>query len=154
MTTPATPSQVEQEHRIAARCNATAGDALAFLADGLQLGRWALGCWDTQDCGGGVVSGHSLFDGSRAWVRPVPDANASRVVYWVGGSADALHPRIVAEVKAEPSADGVPQCQVALHATRSHDMDDDRWLRLVRCHEVEILLIQSQLNLRQGRSQP
>jgi hypothetical protein len=36
-------------------------------------------------------------------------------------------------------------CVVSLHARRTPDMDDARWLRLVRCHEVEILLIQAQL---------
>ena len=36
-------------------------------------------------------------------------------------------------------------CQVNLIAWRDAGMDDARWLRLVRCHQVEILLIQARL---------
>jgi hypothetical protein len=131
-------------------CPVPAKRALAFLADGEQLGHWALGCWQTRAVGDGVVQGHSLFDDKPGWVRPVADANRLTVVYHVGGSPDALSPRISAVV--EPGAafgQGPDCCRISLHASRTPDMDDDRWLRLVRCHEVEVLLIQARLALQQ-----
>jgi hypothetical protein len=129
-------------HCASVLCQVPAALALAFLADGLQLGRWALGCWRTEPAGEGVVRGHSLFDGQQAWVRPVADPAALSVVYHVGGSAQALTPRIRATVQPEP---GGAACRISLHAERTPDMDDGRWLRLVRCHEVEVLLIDAQL---------
>jgi hypothetical protein len=129
-------------HCASVRCSVPAGRAQAFLADDVQLGRWALGCWQAEPVGDGVVRGHSLFDGQPAWVRPVADPQGFGVTYHVGPSATALVPRIRATV--EPTPDGAA-CQIGLHAERTPGMDDARWLRLVRCHEVEILLIEAQL---------
>lgn len=134
-------------HCASVRCQVPAPIAQAFLADGVRLGGWALGCWQAEPVGGGVVRGHSLFDGQPAWVRPVPDAQGFGVTYHVGGSAATLVPRIRATV--EPTPDGAA-CQIGLHAERTAGMDDARWLRLVRCHEVEILLIEAQLTALQA----
>ena len=134
-------------HSASAVCSVPAARALAFLADGVRLGGWALGCWDTRDVGDGVVRGRSLFDGQPGWVRPVADAERMTVNYHVGGSPETLHPRIHATVEPGPAfGEGDDRCRIGLHATRTPDMDDARWLRLVRCHEVEVLLIQSQLD--------
>src|SRR5918993_2102050 len=130
-------------HCASAHCQASPDAALAFLADGLALGRWALGCWQTEAVGGGVVRGRSLFDDQPSWVRPVADAAAMTVTYHVGAAPDALQPRIRARI--EPGAD-TGSCRISLLASRG-DMDDDRWLRLVRCHELEVLLIQARLAL-------
>jgi|UPI000688CFE7 hypothetical protein len=133
-------------HCASVLCRAPASEALAFLADGVQLGHWALGCWQTEPLGDDVVRGHSLFDDQLGCVRPVADASRMTVVYHVGATADALSPRISAVVEPEGGTDakGV-SCRISLHATRTPDMDDARWLRLVRCHEVEVLLIQARL---------
>ena len=139
----AMPDHDAATHRASVLCAVPAPRALDYLADGLQLGRWALGCWDTESAGDGVVRGHSLFDGSPSWVRPVVDRARMTVVYHVGGAPDALHPRIHAVV--EPVESPAPGCRISLHATRAPGMDDARWLRLVRCHEVEVLLIQAHL---------
>ncbi len=144
MTTPLPPT-----HCASVVCRVPAALAFAFLADGLQLGQWAMGCWQAQPVGDGIVRGHSLFDDQPSWVRPVADAARLTIVYHVGASADALNPRISAVV--EPGAvvgQGEDCCRISLHASRSSAMDDDRWLRLVRCHEVEVLLIQARLELR------
>ncbi|MBO9649554.1 MAG: hypothetical protein J7605_13670 [Variovorax sp.] len=134
-------------HSASVICHVPAARALAFLADGVQLGRWALGCWQTRDVGNGVVQGHSLFDGQPGWVRPVADAERMTVIYHVGGSPQTLSPRIHATVEPGTAfGEGDGCCRVSLHASRTPDMDDARWLRLVRCHEVEVLLIQSQLD--------
>ncbi|MET4575170.1 hypothetical protein [Ottowia thiooxydans] len=138
-------------HCASVLCRVPASLALAFLADGRQLGRWALGCWQTEPAAEGVVRGHSLFDGELTWVRPVADSQALSVVYHVGSSAQELSPRIRATV--QPESDGAA-CHISLHAERMPDMNDDRWLRLVRCHEVEVLLIDAQLCALHPTSQP
>lgn len=129
-------------HCATVACRVSAPRALAFLADGLTLGQWALGCWQTDAVGGGVVRGHSLFDGTPSWVRPAVDEARMTVTYHVGGAPDALQPCIHATVEADADSDG---CRISLHASRTADMDDARWLRLVRCHELEVLLIQARL---------
>ena len=151
MTTAHGTSSDDRVHSASVVCRVPAAVALAFLADGLQLGRWALGCWHTEAVGDGVVRGHSLFDGLPAWVRPVTDARTAGVVYHVGGAPDALTPRIRATVQPEPDGGA---CRIGLHAERPPDMDDARWLRLVRCHEVEVLLIDALLQRELQPSQP
>ncbi len=135
-------------HRASAVCRVSADAALVFLADGLKLGQWAMGCWQTRFVGDGVVQGHSLFDDQPSWVRPVADTAGLTVVYHVGSSPDALSPRISAVVEPGTAfGQGTNCCRIALHASRTPGMDDDRWLRLMRCHEVEVLLIQARLDL-------
>ncbi|CAN5551116.1 hypothetical protein BH10PSE18_BH10PSE18_44690 [soil metagenome] len=139
-------------HRASVLCDVPALQAFAFLADGFQLGTWALGAWDTQPVGDGVVRGRSLFDDQPGWVRPVGDAARLRIDYHVGGAPEALTPRILATVEPLPAdsansvdSNGADRCRVTPHAARDPGMDDARWLRLVRCHEVEVLLIQGRL---------
>ena len=137
-----------ESHCVSVLCHVPARQALDFLANGLELGRWALGCWDTVPVGDDMVRGRSLFDGQSSYVRPVADRARQRVTYHVGGTPHALSPRIQAFVEpVEPVEAGGPSaaCRIVLHAERGPDMDDARWLRLVRCHEVEVLLIQSRL---------
>ena len=129
-------------HSASVLCCASPQQALDFLGDGQALGQWALGCWQTESIGGGVVRGHSLFDDTPSWVRPVVDSVRLTVTYHVGGAPDALAPRIHATVEPDAATGG---CRIALHASRGADMDDARWLRLVRCHELEVLLIQARL---------
>ena len=141
-----------QSHSVSVLCSVPAQQALDFLADGLELGRWALGCWDTVPIGAGVVRGRSLFDGQESYVRPVADREHLSVTYHVGGSPDALRARIEAVVEPVGGSGSSPACRIALRAQRGPDMDEARWMRLVRCHEVEVLLIQSRLALRATQS--
>lgn len=128
------------EHHVSVDCAAAPHAALAFLADGLRLGRWGLGSMDTVEVAPGLVRGTSLFDGSHSYIRPVADEASATVTYHVGSTPEALSPRIRASVQPGPRG-----CTVSLHAQRAPGMDEARWQRLVRCHEVEILLIQAQL---------
>ena len=127
-------------------CAVPAERAFAFLCDGVMLGRWALGCWQTEPRGDELFVGRSLFDGGAVWARPVGDARLLTVDYHVGASPDALVPRIMARVVSGSMVGrGAEVCLVSLIAWRDQSMDDARWHRLVACHEVEILLIQALL---------
>lgn len=124
-------------------CRVAPARAFAFLGDGRALGSWALGSLKTEEVGAGVFRGHSLFDDQPAYIRPECLATEMRVVYHVGSSPSALTPRIEADV-IEDVADA-SSCRVVLRAERPMGMSDERWNRLVRCHEVEVLLIQSRV---------
>lgn len=136
-------------HEVDATCRVPAALAFLFLGDGRSLGRWALGSWNTEEVGDGVFRGHSLFDDQPAYIRLESLAAEMRVIYHVGGLPSALNRRIeayVCEDDEDPSA-----CRVVLRAERPPDMSDERWTRLVRCHEVEVMLIQSRVERYRGR---
>ena len=136
----------ELAHVTSIVCAVDAARALPFLGDGLSLGRWALGSFDTRRIGRGLYQGTSLFDGGTVLIRPVIDHDRSQVNYWVGTRRDALSPRIMARVApTQRGTPGVPACVVSLVAWRSDGMGDAGWARLMACHEAEIHLIQSLL---------
>ena len=133
-------------HEACALCTVSVDVALDFLKDGLALGRWALGCWSTEAVGEGIFRGRSLFDDGPCYVMPVADRALGRVDYHVGADRESLVPRIHALAVPTPATSaGHDTCMVTLSARRDDAMDDARWLRLVRCHDTEILLIQALL---------
>jgi hypothetical protein len=133
-------------HCVTAECNASAQQALAFLADGIAVGRWALGCFNTVARGDGLFSGTSLFDGQELFARPLADAARMLVEYHVGTAPDRLAPRIVAKVVPGPQVGrGAGACLVSLIAWRDAAMTDERWARLKATHEAEIWLVKLQL---------
>jgi len=117
-----------------------------FLHNGAALGRWALGSLHTTEVAPGVFRGVSMFDGGTVLIRPVAHEAVLTVDYHVGSDVERLVPRIAARVTPGPAV-GRPEscCLVTLTAWRDAAMEDARWARLVACHEVEVLLIQSQL---------
>lgn len=67
--------------------------------------------------------------------------------YHIGTSAAKLVPRAMARVVPGATLGRARNtCVVSLLAWREASMPDERWARLVACHEVEILLIQSLLD--------
>ena len=140
--------QPPESHCASVMCKVPAHRAFAFLADGFALGQWALGSWQTVAVGDGVVRGLSLFYDQPTWVRPVGDFASLTIIYHVGFSRDSLRPRISAVVQAgDTLGHGTNCCRVSLHALREPGMDDAHWQRLMRCHEVEVLLIEARLAL-------
>lgn len=134
------PSAASLSHITSLVCAVDPARALRFLADGRQLGRWALGCMNTVRVATGLYKGVSLFDGSVSYVRPVLDQDRGQVDYWVGSDARELSPRITAHVQARQAG-----CLVSLAAWRSEAMSNARWARLIACHEAEIHLVQALL---------
>ena len=123
-----------------------AGRAYSFLADGLAVGRWALGSFKARRVGPNLYRGRSLFDGAEVLYRPVGDRARLIVDYHVGTDPRALVPRVMARVvPGEVTGRAPGACVVTLVAWRDAAMTDARWARLVACHEVEIRLVQAQL---------
>ena len=75
-----------------------AGRAYSFLANGLAVGRWALGSFQARRVGPNLFLGRSLFDGAEVLYRPVGDRARLIVDYHVGTDPKALVPRVMARV--------------------------------------------------------
>jgi hypothetical protein len=137
---------VPLSHCVTAECAVPARRAYAWLADGLAVGRWALGSFGARRVGPNLFRGRSLFDGAPVLYRPVGDAARLTVDYHVGTDPQALVPRVMARaIPGEATGRDGGSCLVTLVAWRDAGMTDARWERLVACHEVEIQLIQAQL---------
>ncbi len=125
---------------------APADRALAFMADGLKLGTWAMGCWNTRAAGPDLFVGTSLFDGTEGYVRIVVDRALLNVDYHVGAAPGQLAHMNTARVIPGTALGRDPQsCVVTLLAWRQGAMDDATWRRISITHEAEMLLIQSWL---------
>ena len=136
-------------HCVTAECAVPARRAYAFLADGLEVGRWALGSFAARRVGRNLFRGRSLFDGAEVLYRPVGDASKFIVDYHVGTNPRALAPRVMARVvPGDATGRRKGSCLVTLVAWRDAGMSEERWRRLVACHEVEIRLVQALLAAR------
>ena len=136
----------ELSHCVTAECAVPARRAFDFLADGLEVGRWALGSFDAEKVGRDLFRGRSLFDGTNVLYRPVGDAARLIVDYHVGTNPRTLTPRVMARViPGETTGRGKRSCLVSLVAWRDASMTEARWERLMACHEVEIRLVQALL---------
>jgi len=136
-------------HCVTAECAVPARRAYELLADGIAVGRWALGSFDARRVGPNLFRGRSLFDGAEVLYRPVGDAARLIVDYHVGTSPRALVPRVMARVvPGESTGRSRRSCLVSLLAWRDASMSEARWERLIACHEVEIRLVQAQLAAR------
>ena len=132
-------------HIATARLDVPAHSAFDFLADPVKLGRWSLGCMQTEPTGQpGVYRGRSLYDGNPAWFEIEADPSDLSIAYHIGTPERRL-PRIRAQV-VRPEICGLPRgsCYASLIAWRCAGMDDERWARLCFAHETEITLIKAQ----------
>jgi hypothetical protein len=133
-------------HAATLRVDVTADAAFDFLADPLHLGRWSLGCFDTEPAGApGLFTGVSLYDGARGYVRIDADRTRHIIDYHVGDAVSQV-PRV--SIRVVPgSVCGLPttSCYVTLTAWRLADMADERWFRLRAAHEAEIWMIKAQI---------
>jgi len=132
-------------HQAAARVAVPSGFAFDRLSEAGFVGRWALGSMGLTDVGEGVFRGHSLFDGSAAFVEIKPEPALGLIDFHVG-SQKARRPRIFIRVTPGPVLGmGAGECLVTLHALRAVDAPDETWARTCLTHEAEILLIKAQL---------
>jgi uncharacterized protein YndB with AHSA1/START domain len=128
-----------------------AEEAFRYLSDPQMLGRWALGCFNTEPTAEeGLYKGTSLFDGLETWVRLETDPKRFLIDYHVGGPEKQL-PRISTRVIPGPLyGRDHEHCLVTMTAWRTTDMSTARWQRLCASHDAEIFLIQAQLEIRKG----
>jgi uncharacterized protein YndB with AHSA1/START domain len=126
-----------------------AEEAFRYLSDPEMLGRWALGCFNTQPTAKeGLFKGTALFDGQEVWFRIETDPKRLLIDYHVG-SPENLSPRISTRVLPGPHyGRDREHCIVTMTAWRTADMADTRWQRLCASHDAEIFLIQAQLETR------
>jgi hypothetical protein len=121
--------------------------AFRFMADGIALGRWSFGCWNTVDRGEGLYSGRSLLTDAEFFVRPIGDSSNLIVIYHVGSAPDRLTPRIMAKIVPGPLVGrSASSCLISLMAWRDASMSTERWRQLTVLHEAEILLIKTHLS--------
>lgn len=126
--------------------------AYEYLCDGVSVGRWALGSFGARRVAANLFRGESLFDGTALLFRPVGNPERLEVDYHVGAVAAKLVPRAMARVIPGATLGRAKNsCVVSLLAWREASIPDERWARLVACHEVEILLIQAQLAQRRSK---
>jgi hypothetical protein len=132
-------------HSVTALIEVSADKAFAFMKDPLLLGRWSLGCMDTEPSEvEGVYTGTSLFDGGTGFFEIDADEKRLIVDYRLG-DLEQRQPRISARIiSSEVCGLEEGTCYLTLDAWRSAGMDEARWERLCRAHEAEILLIKSQ----------
>lgn len=132
-------------HLASVRIGAPAEFALDRLADPHALGRWALGSMDFRPVGEGLWERASLFDGTTSLVEIVAFPELGLIDYHVG-SREARVPRVsVRVVKGADWGLSDRECMAALTTWRAGWMDDARWHRTQRTHEVEVLLFKAQI---------
>jgi hypothetical protein len=133
-------------HMVTQQVLAPAEFAFAYLSDPIKLGRWSLGCFDTEPTEvPGLYTGVSLFDSGRGWFRIEAEASRLAIDYLVG-EPQALVRRISARIIQGPEIGYEAEtCLVSLIAWRPASMPDERWNRLRATHEAEIFLVKAQI---------
>jgi hypothetical protein len=133
-------------HSVTALIEAPAELTFAFLADPLQVGKWALASMQAQPAETpGIYRGRSLFDGEQNHFAVTAHPQLLLVEYSVG-PREALAPRIRAQViRAASVGLAATSCYLTLTAWRPADMPAARWSRLCAAHNVEIWLIKEQV---------
>jgi hypothetical protein len=110
-----------------------------YVADGVRLGEWAFGSWNTKESGDGIFSGKSLFDGKDTYIRVVPYLPMLQVDFEVGSTPRDLLPRITARI-LPPTAVEVSEgsCLLSIISWRVSGFSDQRWRMLCSAHEAEV----------------
>jgi hypothetical protein len=121
-----------------------AATVFAFMADEQKLDRWSFGTWETEIAKDGLVTGTSIFDGSKLLVRIDADEARLSIDYLIGADAAKLVPRIAVRVVPGGRLElDAASCVLTFIAWRAMAMDDDRWRRLTASHEFEVVLIKN-----------
>lgn len=122
-----------------------AADAVfSIMADPAKLQRWSFGTWETEIADDGLVSGTSIFDGARIFVRIDADAERLSIDYRLGTDPNRLVPRINVRIVPGPNLGlETESCVLSFIAWRAAGMDEDRWRRLTASHEFEVVLLKN-----------
>jgi hypothetical protein len=135
-------------HAASAEVAVPAGEAFAYLADGLKQSDWALGSWQREQIGERLFRGVSLFDGSDTFVCITSDPAALLVDYEVGPALERMLRVNTARVVPGPMI-GRPEgtCVVTLMKWRTPSQGEQDWRRACVTFDVEIHMIKGRLEL-------
>ncbi|UGS33816.1 hypothetical protein [Capillimicrobium parvum] len=140
------PADDPNAHIASIEVAASADAAFAFMADGMAQTTWALGSWDRRDEGGGIVSGVSLFDGQRLYVRLESDPRLRLVDYYAGGSPDELVGLVQARIVPGEDLGRDPGCSVVtLVVWRGARQTPESWARTYHAFRTEVHLIKARI---------
>jgi hypothetical protein len=124
------------------------------MADGLAVGGWALGSFDTERIDDrGTVRGITLDTQDETFVRPVVHREQGIVVYEVAYGEnvdlDQMTPWIWAIVQpGDRFGFSTDSCVISMIAWRLEGMSDEVWKHVCIYHDAEILLIKGQVERR------
>jgi hypothetical protein len=125
---------------------ADADTTFEFVASGMNQTYWALGSWARVDEGDGVVSGTSLWDGTKLYIRIDARADLRLVDYHTGTSRDALSHGVSARVlPGDPLGHPAGSSVLILTVWRSPVHTDESWRRTRHAFEAEVHLIKGRL---------
>ena len=136
----------EPGHAVTVEVAVDASKAFDLMSDPLQLGKWALGCMNSEKTlDNNVYSGVSIFNGEKSLYN-ISSNRELLLIDFMLGSPGAFKPRISARIVAADTYGAAKgHCLVTLLAWRDKAMDDERWHQLCVCHETEALLVKSLL---------
>ena len=136
----------EPGHAVTIEVTVDANQAFELMSDPLQLGKWALGCMNSEKTADeDVYTGVSIFNGEKSLYNISSNRELLLIDYLLGRSG-AFKPRISARIVAADTYGAEKgHCLVTLLAWRDAAMDDERWRQLCVCHETEALLVKSLL---------
>jgi hypothetical protein len=131
-------------HSVTIEINKSWEETYDYIREPLNLGKWALGCWDTRATDEeDLYVGTSLFNNETSYFRIEADKK-TRVIDFLVGDQSSLQPRIsVRIVPGEVYGNSDAFCLVTINAWRDMQMSDERWHQLCVCHETEILLVKA-----------
>ncbi|MGQ0486590.1 MAG: SRPBCC family protein [Hyphomicrobiales bacterium] len=133
-----------QSHIASIEVKRSPAEVFAFMADPAKLNRWSFGTWETEIADDGLVTGTSIFDGVKTFVRIDADKQRLSIDYRLGADPTKLVPRINVRVVPGGNLGLDPgHCVLTLIAWRAAAMDDDRWRRLTAAHDFEAVLIKN-----------
>jgi hypothetical protein len=133
-----------QSHIASIEVKRGAAQVFAFMADPAKLDRWSFGTWESEIAADGLVTGTSIFDGAKIFVRIDADKERLSIDYRLGADPAKLMPRIIVRVVPGVNLGLDPgHCVLTFIAWRAAAMDDDRWRRLTASHDFEAVLIKN-----------
>lgn len=133
-----------QSHITSITVERSAAAVFDFMADPEKLQRWSFGTWETEIAPDGLVTGTSIFDGTKIFVRIDADRQRLSIDYRLGSDPAQLVPRILVRVvPGQHLGLGTDHCVLTFIAWRAAQMDDGRWRRLTAAHEFEVVLIKN-----------
>ena len=131
-------------HTASIEVDVPAHEAFAFMADGLNQSKWALGSLKRQALGDNLFSGTSFWDGSILYVRVESHEELLLVDYYCGKAPESLQHMNSARIVPR----GETRCMVALTKWHIPGMDEATYIRTAESFETEVWFIKFNLELR------